>query len=187
MNRIKAKLFTTAFLAILLTFFGGESLAYYQVLGTAENVVTSGNIRFMIHETTDQGTEFPAEGVYVLPGDVVSKRVTIENKCEHPFYLRVKMVSGTNSRELTAEECLKININQEFWELYDGWYYYKGILSPEETTPYVFSQVEIVGEEVDNRYIGSALSLSVRAQALQSENNPTTDGKAYTASGWPQE
>ena len=28
----------------------------------------------MIHEMTDQGTEFPEEGVYIVPGDVVSKK-----------------------------------------------------------------------------------------------------------------
>jgi hypothetical protein len=156
-------------------------------VGTATNVVTSGNIRFLIHEKTDQGTEFPEEGVCIVPGDVVSKKVTIESDCGHPFYLRVKMVYGIDSTELTAEDCFKLNINEEYWELHDGWYYYKGIVEPGDMTPHIFSHVEIVGSKVDNSYLGKTLKLTVKAQAVQSENNPIKDGNTYTASGWPKE
>ena len=187
MAKVKIKVFVVAFVAILMTFISTTTLAYYQAVGKAANVVTSGNIQFIIRETTDQGKEFPKEGVYIIPGDVVSKKVCIESDCEHPFYLRVKMVYGVNSQELSVEDCFKLNINEEFWELYDGWYYYKGIVNSGETTPNVFSHVEIVGSKVDNSYIGKALTLTVNAQAVQSENNPLIDGKTYTASGWPKE
>ena len=187
LGKIKLKIFIVTLVAILVTMMGQASLAYYSTVGKATNVVTSGNIQFIIHETTDQGKEFPEEGVYIVPGDVVSKKVTIESDCTHPFYLRVKMVYGVDSQELTAEDCFKLNINEEYWELHDGWYYYKGIVEPDETTPYIFSHVEIVGSKVDNSYLGKTLTLTVKAQAVQSENNPITDGNTYTASGWPAE
>ena len=187
MKKIKRNLTVIALLAIILTFLSQTSVAYFTTVGAATNVVTSGNIRFLIHETTDQGTEFPREGVYIFPGDVVSKRVTIESDCRHPFYLRVKAVYGVNSQELSAEDCFKLNINETDWQFHDGWYYYKGIVEPGETTPQVFSHVEIVGDKVDNRYIGKTLTLTVVAQAVQSENNPITGGETYTASGWPKE
>lgn len=187
LGKIKLKIFIVTLVAILVTMMGQASLAYYSTVGKATNVVTSGNIQFIIHETTDQGKEFPKEGVYIVPGDIVSKKVTIESDCNHPFYLRVKMVYGVDSQELTAEDCFKLNINEEHWELHDGWYYYKGIVEPNETTPYIFSHVEIVGSKVDNSYLGKTLTLTVKAQAVQSENNPITDGNTYTASGWPKE
>ena len=186
-RKIKIKFAVVALVAIAITFLSQGTLAYYSTVGKATNVVTSGNIQLIIHEKTDAGTEFPKEGVYIVPGDIVSKKVSIENDCEHPFYLRVKMVYGVNSEELTAEDCFKLNINEEYWELHDGWYYYKGIVEPGETTPDVFSHVEMVGAKIDNSYIGKTLTLTVDAQALQSENNPITDGKVYTASGWPAE
>lgn len=186
-NKIKARCAVIAFIAIALTFFIQDSLAYYSVVGKATNVVTSGDIQFIIHETTDQGTEFPREGVYIMPGDVVSKKVNIENDCEHPFYLRAKIIYGVNSKELTTEDCFKLNVNEKDWELRDGWYYYKKELKPEQTTAHIFSQVEIVGSKVDNNYLGKTLTLTVDAQAVQSENNPIDDGKVYTASGWPKE
>ena len=186
-RKIKIKFAVVALVAIAITFLSQGTLAYYSTVGKATNVVTSGNIQLIIHEKTDAGTEFPKEGVYIVPGDIVSKKVSIENDCEHPFYLRVKMVYGVNSEELTAEDCFKLNINEEYWELHDGWYYYKSIVEPGETTPDVFSHVEMVGAKIDNSYIGKTLTLTVNAQAVQSENNPITDGKIYTASGWPAE
>lgn len=187
LGKIKIKVFVVAFVAVILTFLSQDTIAYYQTVGKATSVITSGNIQFIIHETTEQGTEFPKDGVYIVPGDVVSKKVSIESDCEHPFYLRVKMVYGVDSQELSVDECFKLNVNNEYWEFYDGWYYYKGIVNPKETTPYVFSHVELVGSKIDNKYLGKTLTLTVNAQAVQSENNPITDGNTYTASGWPKE
>ena len=187
MGKLRLKFLTIAYIAIAFTFITQNTQAYYSSVGTATNVVTSGNIKLMIHEMTDQGTEFPKEGVYIVPGDIVSKKVSIENVCEHPFYLRIKIVYGIDSQELSSEDCFTLNINLDNWELYDGWYYYKGIVQPGQTTPDIFSHVEIVGAKVDNSYIGKTLTLTVNAQAVQSENNPLKDYNTYTASGWPKE
>lgn len=187
LKKMKLRLAAIAFMAIVISFFNQHTLAYFSTVGKATNVVTSGNIQFIIHEKTDQGTEFPKEGVYIIPGDVVSKEVSIESDCEHPFYLRVKIVYGVDSEELSAEDCFKLNIDEENWQLHDGWYYYKGIVEPGETTPNVFSKVEIVGNKVDNSYLGKTLTLSVVAHAVQSQNNPVNGTDTYTASGWPQE
>lgn len=187
MQKIKLKFLAIALCAIIVTFFAQDTLAYYSTIGKATNVVTSGDIRFIIHEKTDQGTEFPEEGVYILPGEVVSKEVSIESDCDHHFYLRVKIVYGADSQELPAEDCFKLNIDDENWHLYDGWYYYTGIVEPGQTTPCVFSKVEIVGNKVDNSYLGKTLSVTVVAHAVQSENNPIRDGDTSTASGWPAE
>ncbi len=185
--KVKVKWLCIALLVIILTFSVQGTVAYFSTTGTATNIVTSGNIRLQIHEKTDQGTDFPDAGVYVMPGDVVSKQVTVENDCDHPFYLRVKILYGIDSQALGAEECFKLNIDESLWQLHDGWYYYTGIVEPGQTTPCVFSQVEIVGDTVDNRYLGKTLTLTVDAQAVQSENNPITAGQTYTASGWPAE
>lgn len=187
LNRIKLRFVTIALAAIVLTFFTQGTLAYYSTVGKATNVVTSGDIQFIIHEKTDQGTEFPEEGVYIVPGDIVSKQVSIESDCAHPFYLRVKLVYGIESQELSSEDCFKLDINEEYWTFHEGWYYYNGIVQPGETTQNVFSHVEIVGSEVDKTYIGKTLTLSVIAHAVQSENNPITGSDTFTASGWPKE
>ena len=186
LGKVKIRMATISLIAILISLFSYSSLAYYTTVGKATNVVTSGNIKFIIHEMTDQGTSFPEDGVYVIPGDVVSKEVSIENDCAHPFYLRVKIVDSINSAELSSEDCFKLNINSEHWKLVDGWYYYTDIVEPGETTPNVFSKVEIVGSKINTSYLGKTLSLTVVAHAVQSENNPIENGDTSTASGWPK-
>lgn len=148
-------------------------------------VVTSGDIQLKIHEKTADGSAFPSEGVYIIPGDIVSKQVSVENVCDHPFYLRVKLVSSTTNLTLNAEDCLKMNIDTQNWTFVDGFYYYNRILNPGQMTPTLFTQVEIVGSKVDQTHIGSTLNLTVNAYAVQSENNPAK--YPWDASGWPAE
>ena len=187
MIRHKVMIIMISVIAVVLTLLSQESLAYYSTTGRAVNVVTSGGVTFAIHEKTDSGDDFPSEGVTVIPGDIVSKRVTVENVCEHPFYLRVKLVYGASQQALSPEDCMKLDIDTTYWESHDGWYYYKGAVAPGETTPEVFSKVEIVGDRVDNRYLGKTLTLTVVAQAVQSEFNPVNGTDTYLAAGWPTE
>ena len=179
MKHIKRKIALLAVIAIVLTLLAQATVAYVSHVGKATNVVTSGNITMNVIET------FPIGGVVVLPGDVVDKKVFVENTCEHPFYVRAKLEYAVDDTTLTAAGCFEPNINTGAWEYYDGWYYYKGIVTPNETTPLLMDKVEIVGSEVDNDYIGKKLTLTVKVQAVQSEYNPLTDGHTYTAHGWP--
>lgn len=34
------------------------------------------------------------------------------------------MVYGVDAQELSAEDCFKLEIDETYWELHDGWYYY---------------------------------------------------------------
>ena len=183
--KARARLLLIALAAILLTALTQPTLAYYTTIGKATNVGTSGGISLQIHEKTADGSNFPEEGVYIIPGDIVSKQVTVENVCGHSFYLRVKLVSGSTNEALSAEDCLKMDIDTANWTYLDGFYYYNAVLQPGETTPALFTQVEIVGSKVDQNHIGSTLSLTVNAYAVQSENNPAEH--PWDASGWPAE
>ena len=183
--KARSRLLLIAIAAILITVLTQPSLAFYTTIGKATNVVTSGNIQLQIHEKTADGSDFPTEGVYIVPGDIVSKRVSVENVCTHPFYLRVKLVSASTNAALSAEDCLKMDIDTANWTYRDGFYYYNRTLLPGETTPALFTQVEIVGSRVDQTHVGSMLSLTVNAYAVQSENNPADF--PWEAAGWPAE
>ncbi len=185
MTKLKYRLLVIAVVSIIFVLLSQGTLAYYTTLGTATNVVTSGGVKMQILEKGYGDVEYPKEGIYIMPGDIVSKQVSVKSLCEQPFYLRVKIVYGIDSTELSAEECFKLNINEEYWIYHEGWYYYKGIVGAGEETPKVFSQVEIVGAKVDNNYIGRTLHLTVDAQAVQSENNPPVLGDVTTVVGWP--
>lgn len=181
--KARTRLLLSALAAIVLTFSIGPTFAYYATTGKATNVITSGSIQLQIHEKTEDGADFPAEGVYVLPGDTVSKQVSVENVCDHPFYLRVQLLSSSTNEDLIPQECLKWEIDAENWTYMDGYYYYNQVLQPGQITPALFTQVQIVGDKVNQTHAGSTLRLTVNAYAVQSENNPAE--YPWTASGWP--
>lgn len=186
MNKQGTKLVLVAVIAIMLTLLTQPTLAYYTVIGKATNVVTSGDIALTIHEKTDQGADFPAEGVQVIPGDIVSKVVTVENSCSHPFYLRVKLVNSSTDPDLIAQDCLKVNLNTTDWTVgADGYIYYNSILQPGQSTQPVFTQVEVVGEALGREDVGTTLNLTVKAYAVQSEHNSAEH--PWDAAGWPAE
>ena len=180
----KAKLMLIALAAIFLTVLTQPSLAYYTTVGKATNVVTSGDIQLKIHEKTADGSDFPAEGVYVIPGDIVSKQVSVENVCSHPFYLRVTLESKSDNPELDPDEIMILNINTENWTYRNGFYYYNRPLQPGEYTVPLFTTVEFVGNKIDLSHSGSTMSLTVNGYAVQSENNPAKN--PWDATGWPK-
>lgn len=185
MGRKKLQVLISALVVISIAIVARETLTYYTALGKAANVVTSGDVQLRIYEKTADGGDFPKDGIAVMPGKVVSKIVTIENVCDQPFYLRVKLTKSMGSETL-PEECLDIDINTEKWTLReDGYAYYNHIVEPGQITEPVFSEVEIVGDQVDQQYMGRVLSLTVDAQAVQSKNNPADF--PWEASGWPAE
>lgn len=185
MTNRKRKFIVIALVALLLTLLAQNTLAYYTSIGKATNVVTSGDIKLRIHETTTGGKPFPVEeGVEVIPGDVVDKRVFVENVCDHPFWLRVKLVYGTNSKTLDPQQVLQItDLNEKQWILHEGYYYYYRPLQPKQKTEPLFESVLITGSLVDQHNAEEMLSLTVKTYAVQSENNPGAN--PWDVSGWP--
>lgn len=158
--------------------------AYFSKEDTARNVITTGGIDFEICEKTASGEEFPTEGVLIMPGETVSKIVTVRNISDHPLYLRIKLTKGVNKENLTAEDRFSMNINETDWAYKeDGYYYYKKPLSAKQETEPLFTEVYINGQSVDNSYLGATFTLNIAGQAVQSENNGTD---VFTATGWTQ-
>lgn len=184
MNKRKVLLVILVLSVILAAVLAQSTLAYYSSVGKVTNVVTSGELVLKIREKTADDDDFPSDGVHVIPGDTVSKQVSVENACDHPFYLRMKLINSIDNASLSAADCLAMDINTQDWEVReDGYIYYRHILQPREISSPVFTQVQILGEHVDQTYLGSTLSLTVAAYAVQSENNPAD--YPWEAAGWP--
>lgn len=181
-RRLLAILLAAALIALVAVLAVG-SYAYYTHEDTAVNVITTPGLDIELIEKTASGEDFPAEGVYVMPGDTVSKIVTVENKGDSPCFVRVALEKGINDELLDAEGCLEIDINTNDWTYKDGFYYYNSILAPGETTAPLFTEVQIVGRAVDNKYMNKEFNLTVKAYAVQSDNNGAS---ALEALGWPE-
>lgn len=181
---MKKKLSIIFGIIAILAVISVGTLAYFTSEQNAENVISAGNIKLEIHEKTASGEDFPEEGIIVMPGDTVSKIVTVENTGDHPLYLRVKLTEGVSDEALTEDDCLDININRSCWLEKDGYYYYYRALQSGETTEQLFSEVYFDLYNIDNKYLGKHFTLNVAASAVQSENNGSD---VLNAMGWPEE
>lgn len=181
---MKKKLTIIAIIVALLAILSIGTYAYFSTEQNAHNVITAGNVNLEIHEKTASGEDFPKEGIVVMPGDTVSKIVTVENTGDHPLYLRVKLTEGVSDEALTTDDCLSIDINRSCWLEKDGYYYYYRALGAGETTEQLFSEVYFDLYSIDNKYLGKQFTLNVAASAVQSENNGTD---VLSAVGWPVE
>lgn len=181
---MKKKLSIVFGIIAILAIISVGTLAYFTSEQNAENVISAGNIKLEIHEKTASGEDFPKEGIIVMPGDTVSKIVTVENTGDHPLYLRVKLTEGVSDEALTTDDCLDININRSCWLEKDGYYYYYRALQSGETTEQLFSEVYFDLYNIDNKYLGKHFTLNVAASAVQSENNGSD---VLNAMGWPEE
>lgn len=172
-------------LAALAALISVGTFAYYVGTQKVENIITAGNVDFEIIEVDKTGEAFKSDGIQVLPGDVVDETVKVKNTSGHPIFVRLTLEKLADTKGLSVEDCISLDINKTDWMLNekDGYYYYKYVLEPgKESTP-IFTKVSIDGEAVDNDYLGVTFSVNVKGDAVQSENN----GEIVTeAVGWPE-
>lgn len=160
--------------------------ALFTAKGTSQGIVSTGNVRMELHDktATENGlVDFPEAALPVMPGDVVSKVVAIENTGDHPLFARVLV--ETNAPEgLPADGALQLNVDERHWKLADdGYYYYhRALQSGEETEP-LFTEVSIDPDRVDNAFMDKELTIALTAHAVQSENNGQAPADAV---GWPR-
>ena len=180
---MKRRILLLCLIIALLSMVSLGTYAYYTTTQQTKNVITTGGIRFELLETGADGAAFPSAPMVILPGDVVSKTVRVENTGTHPMYLRIRLTPGVNDPALTADNCISLDINESDWTFADGYYYYNTALTPGETTTPLFTQVTFEGREVTNAYLGKTFSLDVAAFAVQSEHN---GDNPLEAQGWPE-
>ena len=101
---MKKKLLIIFGVVAILAILSVGTYAYFSSEQDAHNVISTGNVKLEIHEKTASGEDFPKEGIIVMPGDTVSKIVTVENTGDHPLYLRVKLTEGVSDEALTEHQ-----------------------------------------------------------------------------------
>ena len=180
---MKRKILTLCVVALLIALASAGTYSNSVYTQTARNVITSGGVDIALLEYTADGTAYPSEPVVIMPGDVVSKQVMVQNIGNSPAFLRVKLTPGVNDAALSADDCIQMELDLTNWTYRDGYYYYNRILQPGQTTPALLTQVTFVGDKITNAYLGKLFSLNVAAQAVQSEHNGTDPLKAL---GWPE-
>lgn len=188
------KLFIIAALMLALTVaaFTASTIAYFtdgeddRLIISADGSNLSGKI--IEYTVLEEGTEpvFGPTNIRIVPGGTVKKSVSVENTGSMDMYLRISIdkvfdLSEANAGKPTDPELVELEINSEYWELRDGFYYYKEILAEGETTEPLFETVNF-SSGMNNTYTNSTITLTVRAYATQIPAESTT---VFDVQSWP--
>lgn len=171
--------------AILVGCTIGGTMAYFTNQNTATNVITAGNIKAELQEWADLEMTVPYEDPdeYLVPGDNVTKVVTVKNTGAYDAWIRVQFVTTAEGENIPAEGELPmlLNVDTEAWTLSDGWYYYNAKLEPGTTAEPIFTTVDF-DSAMDDNWQDAVFRINVAMQATQVANNGTS---ALDAAGWP--
>ncbi len=166
------------------------SYAYFTSEIRTENVITVGNLKIDLIETSLPGEEgrMTSEGEWngVMPGGSVSRTVQVENTGDHPAYVRIRVNKRISLAEGKGEEAdsglVTCDLNQEDWiDGKDGYYYYRDSLEAGRRTEPLFERV-MFDASMGDRYQNSVVRLEIQAQATQVVHNGTN---VMEAGGWP--
>ncbi|MBO7407867.1 MAG: hypothetical protein J6V14_09585 [Clostridia bacterium] len=125
------------------------------------NIISVGELSGDLIDIYEQGT-------VVMPGDRVSKVVSVKNSGTSDGLVRVRLESmWTDSGEEMAAEQFSFDINEENWLFDSGYYYYLGVLAPGETTEPLLDSFSVSGPEINNYYSYRPGSILVTMEMVQ--------------------
>lgn len=139
---MKNKKSLIAIIAILLITIVGATFAYFQTTSQFTNIFETGTYRLVTTETFESPDNW-------APGDETPKTITTKNEGSVPAVVRIsyteKWFDGeTEITNTIPAGTVTINFdNQSDWEEEDGYYYYKHILNPEDTTTSFIRSVKL--------------------------------------------
>ena len=180
---MKKKIAVFAILLALFSIVAMGTLAYYTDAEIAHNIITTGEVDIRVVETMMDGTTeipYPDTSIEIMPGRTVSKIVRVEN-LDAPAYVRAKYELSCSGPEI-KEGMVQIAIGPDWQYNSDGWYYYNGVVT-DQTTEF-FKEVIFDGASMTNEYQNCTLTILVKAQAVQADNNGAS---ALEAIDWPVE
>jgi len=188
---MKRKLLALAVVTICLAIIASGTLAYFTAEETAHNVITSGNINIEIVETqrdVETGTEipYPDEPLGgIMPGQSVSKIVTVKNKEESAkAWIRVMVnVTGQFADGTTIMpdqlKVISFEPNETYWgfDEEEGYFYHKAPVDSGKQTAPLFKEVKFA-PEMGNEFQNCTVYIDVNAEAVQYDNNPNNPDPA---------
>ena len=184
---MKRKILCLSVIAIMLAILAAGTIAYFTAEGRARNVITTGSVEIELKEWADENKTEPFKNLEgVMPNTTVTKIAEIKNIGKSDAWIRVKI---QKSIELKYEgnpdtDLVELNLNDTDWITDGEYYYYKNALKPGETTTPIFTSVTFKAA-MGNEYQDAKATVDIYAQAVQTANNPATDGDVKTVKGWP--
>jgi len=182
-----------AALALIVALMAYGTVAMFSGEAHVTNVITTGTVSIQLNDLLEgvEATDDDGDGIStatlsgVMPGQPVSKVVSITNDGSEPAWVRIdlekaiQMAPGVNAQPDTS--LLHIQFDTQNWTEKDGYYYYNKALEPTQTTEPLFQVVKF-SETMGNDYQNCTATIDVCGQAVQVKNNGAS---VMDADGWP--
>lgn len=176
-------------LIVILALIGGTA-AFFSTTGIAKSEITTSNlnIELLVLEKDGDGEKPVSASVTLMPGESKSRIVHVKNSGNEPAWIRVKAGVTVRSDAMPAagaaenQDFYVTDLNDRDWVYSEGYWYYRTVLNPGETSEMLFSQVTLDGG-IGNDKAGTEVSFDISAEGTQSKNN----GDSWAdAQGWPE-
>ena len=157
------------------------ALAFWRTAGVSKNILTTG----VLDGTLVEEYEEPQGGVY--PGDTIDRVVNVRNDGNIDMVVRLKVDKFWNDNNgRLDDDLIQINVTSSRWlDGGDGYYYYKGILSPGETTKEPLMRTFSLDPSASNEYMDKKASVVVSMECLQATSEAVSGkwGKSWQQLG----
>ena len=163
----------------------GSTLAWFTDDERATNTLTMGKVDIELYEEDKLINEETPGLTFdnLVPGATVDKLAEVKNAGTVDAYVRVQL-----SHELTVEKDINLSnmldINSSDWVLEDdGFYYYNGVVNPNDFTTPIFTTVTLPGSGWGNEMVEAEFSIYIHAEAIQVDNFYPVAGGTFTTEG----
>ena len=160
-------------LAALFIFSSVQTtFAVNKVVTASEHVISMAGVKARLVEQYQQGTT-------VYPGSSVDKTVNVKNTGNSDVIVRVKVekawgeTRGADGKVIAdakyATDNILIDYNTEYWRYdpTDGYFYYKGVLKPGQTTLEPLLKQFTIDKTTGNEYAGLQADIVVKMECVQ--------------------
>jgi len=160
------------------------AFAFFGDNGAAENYLPVGKLLVDLVDVFENNK-------LTLPGDTVSKDVSMKNNGTMDAVVRIKLdpswdpAADSQSNPLLTD-AVTITFGPTFaqdWTLLGGWYYYNKILKPGESTSLLVDALKLQAVSNDLHaadYSGAAYNLNIKSESLQAAAAAAEDTWAVT-------
>lgn len=167
-NRNKRVFAGLAAMLLAISLVSG-TLAYWIAEEPAVHIINTGTLKGEVVEEYEEPKS-------LLPGAEVVKVASVKNVGELDLLARVQITKVWGSEKgadgkviadpgLSTDNIL-LQLNLTDWEEIDGWYYYKGILAPGESTPPLLRSFTLAAE-TEREYANKLADIIVYSEYLQ--------------------
>ncbi len=191
MKRRAAAVLALGCAAVLAIAMMLQTISFSARSTTANNIVTFGSVSIGVVESmidaSGEEVAVPEAPEQVSESAPSSRIVRVHNYGDEPAYVRMKIVATATDESgvsYGADHLADYAFSDERWVERDGWFYYRDILDPGQTTGALITAVRFDAPALHDLVGNGQVLLDMSAQGVQSDNNGSS---ALNAEGWPEE